>query len=354
LGYAVFNYDKGTFINPTTQSIIMYHVDNLLITGPNADKIMAQINMAKDDIKIQALGEVDTFLGINILVDYKNKTLHMHQNNYTRNILEKYNKINLYPKNNPLPNNKLEGNKLKASKEDISLYQQYIGSLLYLALKTRPDITFPVQYCARYCSNPGIIHFQAVDNIFAYLVKYPDLGITYKGVPNINLFIKAYSDSDWGNCFDSRRSTTGYLTTLGNNLISWGVSLQKSVALSSTEAEYMALTECSKEVIYLQNTVDELNKALKLEIPADIPVIMEDNQGAIKLGHNAEFHKRTKHIDIKYHYIRELVENNKLRIIYINTKNQLADPLTKITAGPTLSTWREKLGLEKYQPGGVK
>jgi hypothetical protein len=174
----------------------MCYVDDLLITGPSPDKIMAQINMAKDEIKIQALGEVNTFLGINILVDYKNKTLHMHQNNYTRNILEKYNKINLYPKNNPLPSNKLQGNNLKASKEDISLYQQYIGSLLYLALKTRPDITFPVQYCARYCSNPGIQHFQAVDNIFAYLNKYPDLGITYKGVQNINLFIKAYSDSD--------------------------------------------------------------------------------------------------------------------------------------------------------------
>ena len=78
MGYAVFNYDKGAFINPTTQSIIMCHVDDLLITGPNADKIMAQINMAKDDIKIQALGEVDTFLGINILVDYKNKTLYIH------------------------------------------------------------------------------------------------------------------------------------------------------------------------------------------------------------------------------------------------------------------------------------
>ena len=81
---------------------------------------------------------------------------------------------------------------------------------------------------------------------------------------------------------------------------------------------------------------------------------MEDNQGAIKLGYNAEFYKRTKHIDIKYYYIRELVENNKLTIIYLNTKNQLVDPLTKITAGPILSTWREKLRLEKYQLGGVK
>ena len=75
---------------------------------------------------------------------------------------------------------------------------------------------------------------------------------------------------------------------------------------------------------------------------------MKDNTGAIKLGHNAKFHKRTKHIDIKYHYIRELVENNKIRILYINTKEQLADPLTKITTGRILSEWREKIGLEKY------
>ena len=350
LGYVVFNHDEGAFINPTTKSIILCYVDDILITGPDTDAIMAQINDAKNDIKIQALGEINTFLGINILIDYKNKKLHMHQNNYTRNILEKYNKNNLYPKNNPLPTEKLRGNNNnKATQAEKTIYQKYIGSLLYLALKTRPDIAFAVQYYARYCSNPGILHFKAVDNIFAYLNKYPDLGITYRGINNHNLLLKAYSDSDWGNCIDSRRSTTGYITTLGNNLISWCVTLQKSVALSSTEAEYMALTECSKEVIYLQNTITSLNTALDLNIPINIPVIMEDNQGAIKLGHNAEFHKRTKHIDIKYHYIRELVEDNKIRIIYINTKNQLANPLTKAITGPILVEWKNKIGLEKYQ-----
>jgi len=350
----VFNHDEGAFINPTIQSIILCHVDDIIISGPDPNKIIAQINKAKDEIKLQALGQINTFLGINISIDYNNNTLHMHQNNYTKNILEKYNKNNLYPKNNPLPANKLQGNTQQASNEEITKYQTYVGSLLYLALKTRPDITFAVQYCARYCSNPGILHFQAVDNIFAYLNKYPELGITYTGINNYNLIIKAYSDSDWGNCLDSRRSTTGYLTTLGNNLISRGITLQKSVALSSTEAEYMALTECSKEVIYLQNTINDLNQSLQLNIPKNIPVIMEDNTGAIKLGHNAEFHKRTKHIDIKYHFIRELVENNKIRILYINTKDQLADPLTKSITGPALSAWKNKIGLEKYQPGGVK
>jgi len=110
----------------------------------------------------------------------------------------------------------------------------------------------------------------------------------------------------------------------------------------------MAIIECSKEVIYLQNTITSLNTAFGLNIPINILVIMEDNIGAIKLGYNAEFHKRTKHIDIKYHYIRELVENNKIRILYINTKEQLADLLTKPIAGPAFTLWKEKIGLEKY------
>ena len=219
-------------------------------------------------------------------------------------------------------------------------------------MKIKSDIAFAVQYCIRYCSNPGILHFQAVDNIFGYLNKYLDLGITYTGVNNYNLIIKAYSDSDWGNCLDRRRLTTGCITTLGNNLISWGVTLQKSVALSSTEAEYMAITECSKETIYLQNIINELNNSLQLKILINIPVILEDNTSAIKLGYNAEFHKRTKYIDIKYYYIRELVENNKIRILYINTKKQLADPLTKSITGSILNIWRNKMGFEKYQPGG--
>ena len=163
------------------------------------------------------------------------------------------------------------------------------------------------------------------------------------------MFLKAYNDSDWGNCTNSRRSIIRYITTLGNNLISWCVILQKSVTLLSTEAEYMVITKCSKEVIYLQNIITSLNTVLNLNIPINIPIIMEDNTGAIKLGYNAEFYKRTKYINIKYHYIRELVENNKIRILYINTKEQLADPLTKPITGPTLALWKKKIGLEKYE-----
>jgi len=110
LGFVIFNYNKGAFINPTIQYIILYHVNDIIISSPKADNIITQINKAKDDIKLQALGEINIFLGINISIDYKNNKLHIHQNNYTKNILEKYNKNNIYPKNNPLPANKLQGN----------------------------------------------------------------------------------------------------------------------------------------------------------------------------------------------------------------------------------------------------
>ena len=115
----------------------------------------------------------------------------------------------------------------------------------------------------------------------------------------------------------------------------------------------MALAEACKEVTYLQSSISSVIKIFKLQSPINIPVIMEDNTGAIKLSNNAQFHKRTKHIDIKHHYIRELVEENKLRIIYINTKNQLADPLTKPVTGPILAAWRNNIGLEEFQAGGV-
>ena len=111
----MFNYDEGVFINPITKSIILCYVDDILIIGPNPDEIMAQINNVKNDIKLQVLGEINTFLGINIKIDYKNKKLYMHQNNYIRNILEKYNKNNLYPKNFLLLIEKLRGNNNKAT-----------------------------------------------------------------------------------------------------------------------------------------------------------------------------------------------------------------------------------------------
>jgi len=139
------------------------------------------------------------------------------------------------------------------SKEDLKSFQQEVGSLLYLATKTRPDIAFAVGNCARYMSKPDKTHFAALDRIWGYLLRYPDLGLFFR-FNQETLALVGYCNTDWANCLINRKSITSYCFFFGRgNIISWNSALQKTVALSTCEAEYMAMREAIKEVIYLTN-----------------------------------------------------------------------------------------------------
>ncbi|KAI7974601.1 hypothetical protein EIK77_004065 [Talaromyces pinophilus] len=281
------------------------------------------------------MGNISTFLGNNIFIDYINKTININQKDYTTKLLNKFNIFNtMKPKKipgqpgiKPYKNNKITDNKITAQ------YQSEIGSLLYLSLKTRPDITFNVNLGARFMANPAKDHFNLTKYIWQYLLYTPNIGIIYNCSGN-DLYIKGYCDSDWAGDINDRKSTSGYIFSLSpdlaiNNPISWNSKLQKTVALSSCEAEYMALKEAVKEAIYLSNIFNYLNDNLKLGYTPSIPKIMVDNQSTIRLGENPEFHKRTKHIDIAYHFIRENTQNNKVKILFIPGKQNLADLFTK-------------------------
>jgi hypothetical protein len=179
-------------------------------------------------------------------------------------------------------------------------------------------------------SNPNKTHFRALDRIWKYLNKYPNLGLYYNCNNITSNILKGYCDSDWGGDINTRRSTSGFIFFYNNNIISWNSALQKTTALSSCEAEYMALKEACKETIYLNNVINYITNKLQLLVNSNnTPIILVDNQGSLKLAENPEFHKRTKHIDIIYHFIRECINNNKLKVGYIPTKEQLADGFTK-------------------------
>ena len=177
-------------------------------------------------------------------------------------------------------------------------------------------------------ANPNSSHFRALDRIWKYLNYYPNLGLYYT-IGNKDYKLIAYCDADWGGDTINRKSTSGYITSLGTNIISWNSIQQKSVSLSSCESEYIAISEASKEIIYLSNVYNYINNILSLNIAIPIPPLLTDSQGAKKLAENPEFHKRTKHIDTRYHFIREEIANNKLQLAYIGTKDQLADGFTK-------------------------
>ena len=341
LDFITFPYDEGIFIRPRDGAILVCHVDDILIINKSLDIIDEIYKEARTYIKIEKLGPIATFLGNEISIDYKNKTINISQEKYTRKIIDKYitkENLNIRPSNLPgTPGIKLNKNDIEASKEDILLYQQYIGSLLFLALKTRPDITYSVCFCARFMSNPNREHFKELYKVWGYLIRFPDLGINYNCFGD-NLIFKGYSDSDWANNLSDRKSTSGFIISLSNstnnnitnnNIISWNSQLQKSVALSSCEAEYIALKEALKEIIYLNQMFIYLNQSLKLGYNLITPKVLVDNTSAIKLAENPEFHKRSKHIEIIYHFARQAIKENKANLIYTPSKSQLADFLTK-------------------------
>jgi hypothetical protein len=335
LSFTSSSYDEAIFIYNENNIIIIIicYVDDIIITGNNKDYINKVITNLNKVLKIQYLGNISQFLGLEFITDYINKTIYIHQNKYLDKIKNRFNKENLTPVSTPVELGvQLYKNedKNKANNNTINLYQQQIGALIYLAINTRPDISFAINRCARYMANPNTSHYKALDRIWKYLNYKPNLGLFYNCQ---NLQLLGYTDADWGGDIITRKSTTGYLFLLGKNTISWNSSLQKTVALSSCEAEYMALKDAIKEALYLNNSLLYLLKQFNISITTssnnNIPYILSDSQSAIKLAENPEFHKRTKHIDIIYHFIRETIYNKKAQLLYINTKEQLADRLTK-------------------------
>ena len=202
-------------------------------------------------------------------------------------------------------------------------YTNAIGTVMYSMISTRPDLAYSISLLSRYMSNPGKEHWNALKHLLKYINCTLNFGLFYKNRYD-TLDLVGYVDSDFAGDRDSRKSTTAYYFTLGGNCISWKSQLQPLVALSSTEAEYIALTDAFKEAIWLQGLLKEL-QLLKTEA-----VVYSDSQSAIHLSKNPVYHERTKHVDVKYHFVRDLIANGEVQIQKIPTEENPADMGTKI------------------------
>ncbi|XP_067131301.1 uncharacterized protein [Centruroides vittatus] len=185
-------------------------------------------------------------------------------------------------------------------------YRELIGSLIYLANATRPDIAFAASTLSRFCADPDKTHWMIAKRVLRYLKGTSMYGITY--VKN-NEELKAYTDSDWAGDVDDRKSCTGNILILARGPISWKSKKQTSVAMSTMEAEYSALAEASREITYIKRLLVHMGFKMCVKNPI---CVYCDNQSTIQLSKNAVFHKRSKHIDVSYHVTRELVEKRKL------------------------------------------
>ena len=219
------------------------------------------------------------------------------------------------------------------------MYQQVMGCLTYASTATRPDSAAAVGTVSRYMSNPSKAHWMAVKRLLRYLKGTMSYGRKVSDSENDKVF--GFADADWAGDVDSRCSTSGYVFHIGSSTVSWCSRKQATVAKSTTEAEYVSLSLATQEAIWLRRLTTDLGHRMIS------PTLMyEDNQGVIALSRNPQFHNRTKHIDVCYHFVREGVASNEIVIMYCPTQDMMADIMTKGLPKVTFEKFRHSLGID--------
>jgi len=289
------------------------------------------------------LGPISWLLGIKVTRDRKNHTITLSQQSYVDSILARFNFTDAKPLSIPMDLNiAFSKDQCPMTPDDIARmhripYREAIGSLMYASVSTRPDISFTMSTLSQFLDNPGPAHWEAVKQVFRYLLGTKNWGLTFGGRKE---GLEGYTDAD-GALQEHRRTISGYAFIIDGGAISWSSRKQELITLSTTEAEYVASTHAAKEAIWLRNFIGEVFA------PLTSPTTLHcDNQSAIAIATNGNFHARTKHIDICYHFIRFIVENGSLKLVYCPTDDMTVDTLTKALPSSKAKHFATSLGLQ--------
>ncbi|CAN1849719.1 Retrovirus-related Pol polyprotein from transposon TNT 1-94 [Linum perenne] len=336
-GYNLAPSDSSLFVKNQEGriAVVLVYVDDLIITGDDeveVTQIKANLSVR---FKMKELGELRHFLGLE--VEKTKEGLFLCQHKYSKDLLEKFGMLECKPVSAPVDASvKLRSTEGK-DLEDTTTYRQLVGSLIYLTL-TRPDLSYAVGLVSRFMQNPKKPHLEAAKRILRYVKGTINHGILYKKGGNTEL--SGYCDADYAGDLDTRRSTTGYVFSLGSGPISWCSKRQPTVALSTTEAEYNSSAMATQECVWLIQLLKDLGQQVNYSVS-----LLCDNQSALRLVDNPVFHARTKHVEVQYHFVREKVLQGYIDMKYINTEDQLADMFTKGVNGPRLQDLKKRVGM---------
>lgn len=330
--------------------ILAVWVDDIMIFSSNATMCTKLKNELSTHFKMKDLGEAKSLLGMNI-TRYPDGSLSIDQRHYISTVLKRFNMEECNSVNTPLdPNQKLSEElcpKTDAEKREMAKvpYQEAIGCIMYAAQISRPDVCFAVSVLSRYNNNYGRAHWAAVKRVFRYLKGTIDYKLIFSSKQNDEMV--GYCDADWASDLDKRRSTTGYVFLSQGAAISWTCRRQPTIALSSTEAEFMSMVAAIQEALWLKRFETEIF----LEASKTI-LLYCDNQGALSLAKNRNYHARTKHIDVRKYFIQEHLYQGiegeiKLNLQYKSTNEMVADILTKAVNGLKLIKFISDFGLVK-------
>ncbi|KAK2374696.1 hypothetical protein QL285_075640 [Trifolium repens] len=336
-GYRKGETDNTLFVRQEKGKLMIAHiyVDDIVFGGMTDALVKQFVHQMQSEFEMSLVGELITyFLGLQ--VKQMEDTIFISQSKYAKNIVKKFGMESATHKRTPAATHLKLTKDEKGVSVDQSLYRSIIGSLLYLTT-SRPDFSFAVGVCARYQAEPKMSHLTQVKRILKYVNGTSDYGIMYSHSEDSRLI--GYCDADWAGSADDRKSTSGGCFFLGNNLISWFSKKQNCVALSTAEAEYIAAGSSCSQLLWMKQMLSEYN------VEQRVLTLYCDNMSAINISKNPIQHSRTKHIDIRHHFIRDLVEDKVVTLEHVATENQLADIFTKALDANKFETLRGKLGI---------
>ncbi|GJW89116.1 putative ribonuclease H-like domain-containing protein [Tanacetum coccineum] len=319
-GYRRGAIDKTLFIKKDRRDIMLVqvYVDDIIFGSTKSSMVKDFEDLMQKEFKMSSMGELTFFLGLQ--VKQTTAGIFLSQDKYVKDILNKFDFRTIKPASTPIEAHKSLGKDEEGEEVDVHLYRSMIGCLMYLTA-SRPDIMFAVCLCARFQVTPKVSHMHAVKRIFRYLKHQPKLGLWY---PKDSPFhLEAFSDSDYAGDNHDRRSTSGGCQYLGRRLVSWQCKKQTIVAISSTEAEYVAAASCCAQVLWMQNQLLDYGfNFMNTEIHID-------NESTICIVKNPVLHSKTKHIQIRHHFIRDCYEQRLINVVKVHTDDNVADLLTK-------------------------
>lgn len=317
--------------------LLILYVDDGLVLSSDQNAMDSVLNDLKQKFEI-SVGVVSNFVGLEIN-RLKNGSIFIHQTKYVNEILKRFGFSEISPNSVPAdPQASLSVENEGLLDEGEVPYREVVGSLIFAAIVSRPDISYAVGVASRYLAKHSMVQWNGVKRILKYLRGTANYGILYKS--NSSCEITGYCDSDFAGDVSTRKSTTGYNFMLCDGVVTWNSQRQSSVCLSTTEAEYVAAAHAAKEAIWLRQLLRDLGETIR-----EPTLLYVDNQSAIRLIQNPEFHKRTKHIDIKFHFIREKVKDRDIEVQYIPSKLQIADIFTKALPKDAFHNLCVKMGM---------
>lgn len=333
--------DPCVYFEKDLKIIIAIYVDDFIILYKNSNDLDELMEFLNKKFNMKDLGPVKNCLGIRINQSKNGEEITMDQSAYIQEILKRFGMLDCKPVGTPRETSqKLSENNITEENNLVGKipYQEAVGSLLYLAQATRPDIAFAVNDVSRFNLKHTNEHWQAVKRIFRYLKGTSDYRLCYK--KNKDTRLQAFSDADWAAEIDGRRSCSGYVIKMSNGAISWCSKRQPIVALSSTEAEYIALSSTVREVIWIRMLAKEVDANF-----GESTIVYCDNQSSIKLASSEAYRPRTKHIDIRYHHIRNKVDDGTIVVKHCSTHDMTADSLTKAVSKEKTKFCAEEMSL---------